>query len=232
MPLDMELEAYLRPPESQMPPYPAKVVTLATGGKMIVRQVGRDAVPVLLKAVRPTLDINRDYYDVVGSRLYAELLAWQNYRYRDQFCLVGQIDGLLVGIVNSRMYSPELGISLHTLAIERGLRIGAHLFASKMEHHIEYLGQQEVLITAESPIGFRRWMIEYGLEARDGQHELGGAAPYALTRELYFGNKDRLVAGERPVPPKLMEVATREIIVASEDDITEKILGAKKRRVP
>jgi hypothetical protein len=227
--MDMELEGYLRPPEYPMAPYPAKVVTLATGAKMVVREVDRDAVPVLLEAVKPTLQVERDYYDIVGARLYAELLGWYRYRVKDEFCLVGRIDGLLVGIVNSRMYSPELGISLHTLAIERGLRIGAHLFASKMEHHIEYLDQDEVLITAESPIGFRRWMIEYGLLKRDGQHELGGATPYALTRELYFANKDRLVAGERPVPPELMEVAEKEIIIATEDDILEKILGAKRR---
>jgi hypothetical protein len=229
--MDMELEQYLRPPELPMAPYPAKVITLATGVKMVVRQVDRDAVPVLLEAIRPTLQVARDYYDIVGVRLYAELLGWYRYRVRDEFCIIGQIDGLLVGIVNSRMYSPQLGISYHTLAIERGLRIGAHLFAAKMEHHIEYLGQEEVLITAESPIGFRRWMIEYGLELRDGQHELGGAAPYALTRDLYFAAKDRLVAGERPVPKELMEGAESEIIVASEDDILEKILGAKRRMI-
>jgi hypothetical protein len=229
--MDMELEAYLRPPEYPMAPYPAKVVTLATGAKLVVRQASRDDVPILLEAVLPTLQVARDYYDIVGVRLYSELLGWYRYRTRDEFCLVGQIDGLLVGIVNSRMYSPEVGISLHTLAIERGLRIGAHLFASKMEHHIEYLEQDEVLITAESPIGFRRWMIEYNLEKRDGQHELGGATPYALTRENYFAVKDRLVAGERPVPPELMEVAEREIIIATEDDILEKILGAKRREL-
>jgi hypothetical protein len=98
-----------------------------------------------------------------------------------------------------------------------------------MEYSIEYLGREEVLITAESPIGFRRWMIEYELELREGQHELGGAAPYALTKELYYKHKPRLVAGERPVPDELMEVATREIKVVSEDDIVEKILGAKRR---
>ena len=227
----MELEAYLRPPESPMAPYPAKVVTLATGSKMVVRQVERSTVPILLEAIRPTIKIERDFYDLVGVRLYSELLGWYRYRVKDEFCLIGQIDGLLVGIVNSRMYSLELGISLHTLAIERGLRIGAHLFASKMEHHIEYLEQEEVLITAESPIGFRRWMIEYGLEKREGQHELGGATPFALTRDLYFRNKDRLVAGERPVPHELMEIAEREIIIASEDDITEKIMGAKRREI-
>jgi hypothetical protein len=227
--MDMELEETLRPPEMPMVPYPPKVITLATSGKMVVRQVDRDAVPVLLKAVKPTLDVARDYYDIVGARLYAELLGWYRYRVRDEFCLIGQIDGLLVGIVNTRSYSPTLDISFHTLAIERGLRIGAHLFAAKMEYSIEYLEREEVLITAESPIGFRRWMIEYELEKRDGQHELGGATPYALTRELYFRNKDRLVAGERPVPKELMEIAEREIIVASEDDILEKILGVKRR---
>jgi hypothetical protein len=212
-----------------MAPYPAQVITLATGGKLVVRQVNREVVPTLLEAIKPTIQVERDYYDIVGVRLYGELLGWYRHRVRDEFCIIGQIDGLLVGIVNSRMLSPQVGMSLHTLAIERGLRIGAHLFAAKMEHHIEYLNQDEVLITAESPIGFRRWMIEYGLQKRDGQHELGGATPYALTRELYFANKDRLVAGERPVPPELMEVAEREIIIASEEDILEKILGAKRR---
>ena len=229
--MDMEVEQYLRPPELEMSPYPPKVITLATGAKLVIRQVERDVVPDLLEAVMPTLQVERDYYDIVGARLYAELLGWYRYRVRDEFCIIGQIDGLLVGIVNSRLFSPEIGISLHTLAIERGLRIGAHLFAAKMEYHIEYLDQEEVLITAESPIGFRRWMIEYGLILRDGQHELGGAAPYALTRELYFRNKERLVAGERPVPEHLMQVAEREILVASEDDILEKILGARRRQI-
>ena len=229
--MDMELEATLRPPEYPMAFYPAKVITLATGVKMVVRQVDRDAVPILLEAVRPAVEVERDYYDIVAARLYAELLGWYRYRVRDEFCIIGQIGTLLVGIVNSRMYSPQLGISLHTLAIERGMRIGAHLFAAKMEHHIEYLEQDEVLITAESPIGFRRWMIEYDLELRDGQHELGGATPFALTRDLYFRNKKRLVAGERPVPPELLEAAESEIKVASEDDILEKILGAKRRKI-
>ena len=229
--MDMEVEAYLRPPETPMAPYPAKVITLATGVKMVVRQVDRDVVPILLEAVHPTLQVERDFYDIVGARLYAELLGWYRYRVRDDFCIIGQIDGLLVGIVNSRLFSPQIGMSLHTLAIERGLRIGAHLFAAKMEHHIEHLNQEEVLITAESPIGFRRWMIEYGLEMREGQHELGGATPFALTRNLYFLNKDRLVAGERPVPAELMKIAEQEIIVASEDDILEKILGAKRRQI-
>jgi len=226
--MDMELEAMLRPPETPMAPYPPKMITLATGAKMIVRQVDRSAVPTLLKAVRPTLDIPRDYYDVVGARLYAELLGWYRHRVRDEFCLVGQVDGYLAGIVNSRLFSTKTCISLHTLSLERGLRIGAHLFAAKMEYPLEYLDIEEVLITAESPIGFRRWMIEYGLEPRDGQHELGGADYFALTKDIYLKNKDRLVAGERPVPPDLLEEAEKEIKIRAADKIREKIEGVKE----
>ena len=230
MAIDMELEAVLRAPEVYQAPYPPKVITLANGKKLVVREVARADVSVLLDAIRPTLTIERDYYDIVGARLYAELLGWHRYRVRNEYCLAGQIDGILVGLVNGRMMNQNVGISLHTLAIDRGLRVGAHLFAAKMEHHIEYLGQQEVWITAESPIGFRRWMIEYGLEKQtDVQHELGGATSYRLSRELYFNSKPRLVVGDRPVPQDLLDIAMREIIVADEDTILEKICGVTGR---
>ncbi len=230
MAVDMELEAVLRAPEVYQAPYPPKVITLANGQRMVVREVSRNEVPVLLKAVRPTLEIERDFYDIVGARLYAELLGWYRYRVRNEYCIVGQIDGILVGIVNGRMVNEDIGMSLHTLAIDRGLRVGSHLFAAKMEHHIEYLGQKEVWITAESPIGFRRWMTEYGLEKQIGvQHELGGATSYLLSRELYFETKPRLVVGDRPVPQDLLDVAMREIVVADEKAISEKIVGVKGR---
>jgi len=136
----------------------------------------------------------------------------------------------LVGIVNGRMVDKDIGMSYHTLAIDRGLRVGSHLFAAKMEYHIEYQGQQEVWITAESPIGFRRWMIEYGLIKQEGvQHELGGASSYKLTRDLYFETKPRLVVGKRPASKRLLEEAMDKIIVADEDAIREKICGVKGR---
>jgi hypothetical protein len=98
-----------------------------------------------------------------------------------------------------------------------------------MEYHMEYLGQEEVLIVAESPIGFRRWMIEYPLEKTNIPHELGGGDSYRLTREIYNTAKVRLVVGDRPVPPDLWEIATRDILFADEDAIHEKIAGLKGR---
>ena len=54
--MDMELENMLRPPEITRPPYPAKVITLASGKKMVVRQVGLKDIPLLLKVVKPAME--------------------------------------------------------------------------------------------------------------------------------------------------------------------------------
>ena len=51
MPVDMELEAVLRPQQYDIPPYPPKVITLANGKKLVVRQITREEVPALLKSV-------------------------------------------------------------------------------------------------------------------------------------------------------------------------------------
>jgi hypothetical protein len=225
----MELEAVLRPHQYEMPPYPPKVITLANGKKMVVRQAVREDVPAILKSVHPCLFIERDYYDIVSARLYGELLAYYRYRSKSQYVIMGQVDGYLVGVVNGRMETEKVGMSYHTLAIDRGLRIGSHLFAAKMEYHMEYLGQEKVLIVAESPIGFRRWMIEYPLDKSTIPHELGGGDSYVLTREIYFNSKPRLVVGERPVPKELMEEAEAEIKFADDDTIRERIAGLKGR---
>ncbi|NJD59290.1 MAG: hypothetical protein FIA98_07810 [Anaerolineae bacterium] len=227
--MDMELEAVLRPEQIPMPPYPPKVIILANGKKMVVRQARREDVPVILKSVHPCMFIERDYYDIVSARLYGELLAWYRYRVKSEYCLMGQVDGYLVGVVNGRLESPKVGMSYHTLAIDRGLRIGSHLFAAKMEYHMDFIGQEEVLIVAESPIGFRRWMIEYPLEPTKIPHEMGGGDSYRLTREIYNAAKSRLVVGDRPVPQDLLEEAMADIKFADDDTIRERIAGLKGR---
>ena len=124
MPLDMELEAVLRPMQYPMVPYPPKTITLANGKVMVIRQAVREDVPAILKSVHPCLFIERDYYDIVSARLYGELLAWFRYRVKSEYCLMGQVDGYLVGVVNGRLENEKVGMSYHTLAIDRGLRIG------------------------------------------------------------------------------------------------------------
>ncbi len=218
------LEALLRPPAMDMPPYPPKVIVLASGEKMVVRQVARDEIPTLLEAISPFLQVERDFYDIVSARLYGELLAYKRYRVRDEYCLAGLINGELAGIVNGRLVDARVGMSYHTLTLRRGLRVGSHLFAAKMEYHMDILGQEEVLIVAESPIGFRRWMIEYPLDKKyEVQHELGGVPSWVLTVETYRKAKPRLCAGSRPVPAELMETA-RVIRVPEQESIAGRVL--------
>jgi hypothetical protein len=215
--MSVDLEKILRPVDHSMTPYPPKFVTLASGETMVIRSIDRDEVPEVLVHVEPLTRVERDYYDIVAARVYAELLGWYRYRMQDEYVLIAQIDGELAAVVNGRQVTSQRGMSLHTLAMRRGLRIGAHAFAAKMEYHIDVLGHDEVLIVAESPIGFRRWMIEYQLEERfDVPHELGGVPSYALTREIFERARDNLVVGRRPVPPDVLATAEAKIMPPSD----------------
>lgn len=209
-----QLEAKLRPPTVDLAPYPAKLITLASGEKMVVREARREEAGALLGTVYPLLAVPKDYYDIVAARMYSEILGWFRYRVANEFVIVGAVDGVIAGIVTSRHVKDGLGMSLHTLTIKRGLRVGAQLFAAKMEHHIDYLNENEVHIVAESPIGFKRWMIEYELEDRSAQypdlrHELGGVPTFTLTRKLWEAVKSAKCTGTRPVPAELLKTANK-----------------------
>jgi hypothetical protein len=213
----IDLEKILRPIDTPLPEFPAKYMTLAGGEQLVIRQVMRDEIPDILPHVEPLMHVERDYYDVVAARVYSELLAYYNYRVQDEYVLVAQIEGELVAVVNGRIVNKDVGMSLHTLGLRRGLRVGAHAFAAKMEYHIDILGQKEVLIVAESPIGFRRWMIEYKLEKRfEIPHELGGCPSWALTKELFDKARNSLIVGKRPVPQALLAKAQAAILPPSD----------------
>lgn len=215
-----KMEQSLRPPETPMPEYPAKYITLATGEKMVVRQIKREEVPLVLEAVKPLVTVEKDFYDIVAARLYAELLGYYRYRVKDEYCLLGTINGVIVGIVNGRMLDEKVGMSYHTLTLKQGLRIGAQLFAAKMEYHMDFLKQEEVWIVAESPTGFRRWMIEYELVSRPDQwHELGGVPTYVLTRALWEKHKSEKCTGRRPVSDELLKTAEHPILPSTYSQI-------------
>ncbi|MFA6316847.1 MAG: hypothetical protein WC943_05460 [Elusimicrobiota bacterium] len=215
MPVDVEKA--LRPVDNPMPPFPPKYVTLASGQHMVIRQIDRSDVPEILPHIHRLMAVERDYYDVVAARAMGELMAYYYHRVQDEYVLVAQIDGELAAVVNGRLLSPEIGMSYHTISLRRGMRVGAHAFAAKMEYHIDIMKQKEVLIVAESPIGFRRWMIEYKLEKRFHiPHELGGPPSWSLTKEIFDRARGSLVVGRRPVPEKLLAQAKKGILPPSD----------------
>nr|MCU0282025.1 hypothetical protein [Acidimicrobiia bacterium] len=70
--MGVDLEKILRPIDSPLAPYPPKFMTVASGETLVIRQVDRDEIPTLLLAVEPLLHVERDFYDVVAARVYAE----------------------------------------------------------------------------------------------------------------------------------------------------------------
>lgn len=85
--------------------YPAKLVSMKDGSKIVVRQAARAEAPEVLKAVRLYIDINKDFYDIVAWRTYAEILVWKMYRIKDHYLLLGIQDDIdLAGLdVKSKM---------------------------------------------------------------------------------------------------------------------------------
>lgn len=201
-----EMEAKLRPPTIGMKPYEAKVIPLTTGEDMLVRTATREEIEMVVDGIKVLLDHQKDFYDIVSARIVAELLGMLRYRVQDEYLLIGAIDGEIAGIVNGRMVNEKIGMSYHTMTLKRGARVGAQLFAAKMEYHFDFMNQEEVWIVAESPNGFKRWMIEYELESRpQSPHELGGVPTFVLTRALWEKHKANKNAGIRPAFEEVIE---------------------------
>ena len=201
-----KMEAQLRPPTIGLKPYEAKVIPLTSGEDMLVREATWDEIPLLMETIEPLMKQPKDFYDIVASRIYAELLGMLRYRVQDEYVFVGAVDGEIAGIVNGRLVNDKIGMSYHPITLKRGARVGAHLFAAKMEYHLDVMDQDEVWIVAESPNGFKRWMIEYELESRpECPHELGGVPTYVLTKQLWEKHKGAKCTGIRPAFEDVIE---------------------------
>jgi len=227
-------ENMLRPPQSKInpenTPYPSKYINLVDGTKMVVRQITREEVATILPLFYDIVKINKDYYDLVGARILGEILAYMQYRVRDEYILIGQNGetGEIYGLVNGHLTdNPKTGISYHTMTFKRGLRVGAHLFVAKMHNHF-LLGNEEVLVVAESPIGFQRWMDELRLtpDKLGRVHELGGGPTFVLTKENWesYVKPERLF-GDTNVPAELLENCKK---IKLPEDVTFQITGKKK----
>lgn len=193
-----------RAPQDGLAVYPPKAILLANGATLVVRQAELSEVDRLLRLVEPLRWVPTDHYDVISAQLFADMISWRAGLSHDPYCLVGTIAGELAGVVTGREVDATHGMSYHTLALVRGLRIGAYLFAAKMEHHFEVLGHEEVWVSTVSPLGHRRWLAEYALEQRRRYDESPRGSCWVLTRDVYLGTRPSLVTGTRPVAAELL----------------------------
>ena len=79
-----KMEAQLRPPTIGLKPYEAKVIPLTSGEDMLVREATWDEIPLLMETIEPLMKQPKDFYDIVASRISAELLGMLRYRVQDE----------------------------------------------------------------------------------------------------------------------------------------------------
>lgn len=209
-----EIEPLLQGPAMNVPPFPPAMVNLKDGRTLVIRPARMEEAPLMLEYMEKVMKIDHDFYDIVGARVYAEILGWYRKRLKDPYTLVGLIDGEWAGFANGRLMNEKINISLHTLALVRGGRIGAVMYYAKAAYAFDVLGQEEWWATYESYNGWYRWglgMAQPSYPWPDVQHELGGARVYYITKE-YWNTTIRKYIQQmigvdliRPVPEELLE---------------------------
>jgi hypothetical protein len=183
-----EIEPLLQAPALDLKPWPGAMITLKDGRTMYIREARLEEAPAMMAYMRRVMEADHDFYDVVGARVYAELMGWYRNRLKDPYTLVGLVDGEWVGFANGRLVSEDINISLHTMALARGGRIGAIMYYAKAFYGFEILGNKEWWATYESYNGWHRWglgMAQPTYPWPDVQHELGGARVYYVTKKYW-----------------------------------------------
>jgi hypothetical protein len=183
-----EIEPLLQAPPMNLKPWPGAVVALKDGRTLYIREARLEEAPKMLGYMKRVMEVEHDFYDIVGARVYAEILGWYRKRLKDPYTLVGLIDGQLAGFANGRLMNEDINISLHTMALARGGRIGAIMYYAKVYYSFELLGNKEFWATYESYNGWHRWglgMAQPSYPWPEYQHELGGARVYYITKKYW-----------------------------------------------
>lgn len=183
-----EIEAMLQGPAMQLKPWPGAQVKLKDGRTLYIREARLEEAPKMLSYMEKIMHVDHDFYDIVGARVYSEILGWYRHRIKDPYTFVGLIDGKWAGFCNGRLMNEDINISLHTMALLRGGRIGAVMYYAKAYYAFEVLGQKEWWATYESYNGWMRWglgMAQPSYPWPDVQHELGGAKVYYVTKKYW-----------------------------------------------
>ena len=183
-----EIEPLLQAPPMDLKPWPEAMITLKDGRILYIRQMQSTDVKPLLEYMKKVMEVEKDFYDIVGARVYAEILGEYRARLKDPFTLLGTIDGQLAGFANGRMMNEDISISLHTMTFARRGRIGYAMYYAKTYYALEVLGANEWWSTFESYNGWRMAGLEMAQPTYpwpEYQHELGGARVYYVTKKYW-----------------------------------------------
>jgi len=183
-----EIEGLLQGYALDMPKWPESTFLLKDGRTLYLRSIEDSDIDILLPFMEKVMHVEKDFYDIVGNRVYGEILALRRKRLKDPFTILGLIDGEFVGFANGRMYNRDLAISLHTMAFSRRGRVGWVMYYAKTYYAMEIMKAKEWWSTFESYNGWRMAGLAMAQPTKqwpDYQHELGGAKIYDVTQESW-----------------------------------------------
>ncbi len=193
-----EIEAILQGYPMQLPPWPDATFLLKDGRTLYLRAMQLDDIPTLLGFMERVMKFEKDFYDIVGVRVYGEILAVKRKRIKDGFTILGLVDGELVGFANGRFWNKDLAISLHTMAFSRRGRVGWAMYYAKTYYAMEICKAKEWWSTFESYNGWRMAGLAMAQPTKpwpDYQHELGGAKVFYVSQDHWNVQlKDYLVS--------------------------------------
>jgi hypothetical protein len=183
-----EIEPLLQAPAMNLPKWPEAQIQLKDGRIMYIREARLEDVPAMLGYLEKVMKVEKDFYDIVGVRVYAEVLGWMRKRIKDPFTLVGLIDGEWLGFANGRVMSMDVALSLHTMTFTRRGRVGWAMYYAKTYYALEIMKCKEWWSTFESYNGWRMAGIEMAQPTKpwpEYQHELGGARVYYVNQDSW-----------------------------------------------
>jgi hypothetical protein len=187
-----EVEALLQAPPMQLKPWPEAMIPLkqrdGTEKILYIRQSKPSDILPMLEFMKKVMAVEKDFYDIVGARVYAEILGEYRMRLKDPFTLVGLIDGELAGFANGRFMNENLAISLHTMTFLRRGSLGYAMYYAKTYYALEIAGANEWWSTFESYNGWRMAGLDMAQPSYpwpEYQHELGGARVFYVTKKYW-----------------------------------------------
>jgi len=71
-----EIEPILYGPKMQIPPFEPAQVKLKNGEIMVIQPAKLEEAPQLLKFLKKVMEVEHDFYEIVGARVYAEILGY------------------------------------------------------------------------------------------------------------------------------------------------------------
>ncbi len=183
-----EIEGLLQAPPMDLPKWQDASFLLNDGRTIFIREMRDDDMPQLLDFMKLVMEEEKDFYDIVGARVYSEILGVKRKRLKDPFTLLGLIDGEFVGFANGRFMTKDIALSLHTMAFSRRGRVGWAMYYAKTYYALEMCKAQQWWSTFESYNGWRMAglaMAQPTLPWPEYQHELGGARIYYVNQDSW-----------------------------------------------